>query len=902
MLELNNLLLRFIIKNMKITYNLIYVILSIILMYFTTKYIATEHSEIIFLTEDTLHSNRTETLSLTFGEYHKKADILFQTLVGNEKVINIMTNAFVNINNHEELQNIRNELFNYINPYFENLKTQGFIERINFHLPNATSFLRMHKKDSYGDDLSKFRKTVIEVQKNKKIIRAIETGLRSVYPIINQNNQLVGSVEICVSFKQIRENVEKSLDGHVYFIFRDKVFGSAKVENAFLSKNFYHFKDEINIINNNEHLTIKNCFLNITDQLSKDNIFQDDLEQNQSFYKLMHYLDDKYFLSFFPLKDLEKNNLGYMVFFKQEDVFNIRESIYYERITFAISLIFISMLIILFLINKLNIAVKQENKLKIKNSTFEKLEEISNLAIIIYNLNTKTVSMNSQAREIFGITEKVIDEPINDFKWIIKKFARGNFRALKEFVSIINNSQESRKFNCLVNKNNEQITIEGKSKLDIDGDEKILYIIFSDITKEKQYQLEIENLLKVIDNNVIVSKTDLNGLINFASHKFVTISGFSKHELIGSKHNIVRSKDTDISFYENLWQTIFHGREFQGVVKNIAKDGTEFWLKKSVSPDYKNGEIIGFTDISYDITTQVKFEELSRAVKTIFDAQSSMIVMIKKREVTMANRKFLEFVGYENVIEFNKNVSSIAKLFINGNDLLSPSEDLDTKDCIHKLIADNHDRDVIVKMRNNFKNIDEVFNIDVSFIHDNYSISYVISFTNITGLFQDKVHYKYQATHDILTDSYNKSYFNDMLQHHISNFHRYDEHFSVIIFDIDHFKKVNDTYGHLVGDTTLITLSAIVKSLIRESDIFARWGGEEFVVLTTHTRLTQSMQLAEKLRTTVEESDFPVVKNISISCGVTEVMKNDSVSTLIKRCDDALYRAKRGGRNRVEAN
>ena len=532
--------------------------------------------------------------------------------------------------------------------------------------------------------------------------------------------------------------------------------------------------------------------------------------------------------------------------------------------------------------------------LKIKNSTFVKLEEISNLAVIIYNLNKKTISMNNQAKQIFQIKENIIDEPAEKYKWLLQKFSLGNFRVLREFVKVIH-GKNADKFTCAISRDSDELSIEGKAKLDIDGDEKILYIIFKDVTVEKRSQIEIENLLEIIDENVAISKTD-------ASQKFIEISGYSKNELIGHKHALIRSKDTPQSFYESLWTTVLEGKEFHGIVKNIAKNGHEFWLEKNITPEIKNGKVVGFTDISYDITARIQFEELSKAIQTIFNAQSSMIVMIRKQEVVMANRKFLEFVGYETIDYFNTKVPTIAKLFIQGVEHFSTPEDSDTKDCIHKLIADNHDKDVTVKMHNNFKNIDEVFNVDVSFIHDNYMIGYILSFTNITSLFQESSAYKYRATHDLLTDTYNKSYFNDIVQHYISNFYKYDESFSVIIFDIDYFKRVNDTYGHLIGDSTLITLATVVKTLIRESDIFARWGGEEFVILASHTKLVQAIQIAEKIRNSVEITEFAGVGNISISCGVSEILENDSIDILMARADEALYRAKRGGRNRVEAN
>jgi len=156
------------------------------------------------------------------------------------------------------------------------------------------------------------------------------------------------------------------------------------------------------------------------------------------------------------------------------------------------------------------------------------------------------------------------------------------------------------------------------------------------------------------------------------------------------------------------------------------------------------------------------------------------------------------------------------------------------------------------------------------------------------------------ANTDVLTGLYNRRKLNELLGAALTRSRRYDRPLSVVIFDIDHFKRINDTYGHQIGDTVLQTLSRIVASNIRSSDALARWGGEEFVIVAPESSLAQAADLAEKIRRVVDGHPFPDVGHITISLGVTTYTPHDSLDTLMIRVDKALYQAKSGGRNRVE--
>jgi len=156
------------------------------------------------------------------------------------------------------------------------------------------------------------------------------------------------------------------------------------------------------------------------------------------------------------------------------------------------------------------------------------------------------------------------------------------------------------------------------------------------------------------------------------------------------------------------------------------------------------------------------------------------------------------------------------------------------------------------------------------------------------------------AETDYLTKCLNRRKFDEMVVIEMNRSNRYGSLLSILMFDIDHFKRANDTYGHHAGDNVLIEMAQIIRNNTRKPDVLARWGGEEFILLTPGIDISQALVLAEKLRTLVANHIFPIVGHITISIGVTQYMSFDSSESLVKRTDDAMYRAKESGRNRVE--
>ncbi len=157
------------------------------------------------------------------------------------------------------------------------------------------------------------------------------------------------------------------------------------------------------------------------------------------------------------------------------------------------------------------------------------------------------------------------------------------------------------------------------------------------------------------------------------------------------------------------------------------------------------------------------------------------------------------------------------------------------------------------------------------------------------------------ANIDDLTKIYNRRKFFKELSKEIDRAKRYNRPLSLIMADIDDFKLVNDTYGHLIGDCVLKDLAQLFKDMIRASDCVARYGGEEFVIITPETDLAGAVKLGEKLRQVVEGFSFCSGIHITISLGVTQFEKEDTTDLLIRKVDNAMYEAKRQGKNQVVA-
>jgi len=173
---------------------------------------------------------------------------------------------------------------------------------------------------------------------------------------------------------------------------------------------------------------------------------------------------------------------------------------------------------------------------------------------------------------------------------------------------------------------------------------------------------------------------------------------------------------------------------------------------------------------------------------------------------------------------------------------------------------------------------------------------------DLLELMHESVSLLYEAaTHDEKTGLYNNKFFETILDMEIEKAKRGKQNLSLIMIDIDFFKKINDTYGHIKADEILLALAEVLKKSARKSDVVARFGGEEFFLLLPETNLLQAKRFASRLKSAIKKDKFLKEYHISVSGGVTQFKSRDTKAKLKKRVDKALYSAKDTGRDKFIA-
>ncbi len=168
------------------------------------------------------------------------------------------------------------------------------------------------------------------------------------------------------------------------------------------------------------------------------------------------------------------------------------------------------------------------------------------------------------------------------------------------------------------------------------------------------------------------------------------------------------------------------------------------------------------------------------------------------------------------------------------------------------------------------------------------------------AVFINHEHLKQLAITDKLTGLYNRAKLDKVLQDELDRSERFNNKFGLVIMDLDHFKNVNDTYGHQVGDDILVKIASLITEHLRSTDKAIRWGGEEFMLIYLEANREEVLKLAEALRLKIEQHVFAIVGSQTASFGVTLYNAGDTVDSIIKRADNALYIAKNSGRNCIE--
>ena len=304
-----------------------------------------------------------------------------------------------------------------------------------------------------------------------------------------------------------------------------------------------------------------------------------------------------------------------------------------------------------------------------------------------------------------------------------------------------------------------------------------------------------------------------------------------------------------------------------------------------------NGEVEALSGYLLDATQRRELEADQRLLAVAFQTGQALMLLSPDWRIERVNNAFTRLTGYaaDEVIgsepaflDSTMNSEALAAMI---------SEAISRHSCwegeVHRCRKDGHDVPL-------WESICAVTNTAGEIEH------YVSVFHDISEQKRIERELEHMASHDRLTGAYNRGRIYELLEAAETARQRYGTPFSVLMFDIDHFKRINDTFGHQAGDEVLVEISRRVNDLLRLPDHFGRWGGEEFLIIATHTPLNGAVKLAERIREAIGNEPFPAIGHVTVSLGVAEMQDGLTIKGLEAMADRALYQAKDGGRNRVQ--
>ncbi|AXH12888.1 diguanylate cyclase [Halarcobacter bivalviorum] len=379
------------------------------------------------------------------------------------------------------------------------------------------------------------------------------------------------------------------------------------------------------------------------------------------------------------------------------------------------------------------------------------------------------------------------------------------------------------------------------------------YLEFYDLFEKENFYIRFQNKREVYNNMIIELKYILSLFLAMFLITMIIFFIFM-NKLFVNRINYITSVVKKVSLNETLKYKL-----------KVSYDDEISYLVRKIN------EMFRVINAQQDLTLKKERDFL----QSVLDTQQNIIMITDGKEIQSVNRKFHEiFNSTENFLE---NIALI---------------DNKTKANFIAVAKRYNNKDIPAKFK--FTDEERYFTFHVSKLDIR---KYLICMNDVSTLNHKINHLTFRATTDELTSVYNKATITNYAKRWLEN-----KDFSMIIFDIDYFKKINDTYGHYVGDVILKELSKLISSEISKNDILGRFGGEEFLLLIDDTSSLNIIKIANRIRKVVEAKLFLVDEHkiyITISMGCTVCIYDEEFEIIYKRADEALYEAKKNGRNRV---
>lgn len=398
--------------------------------------------------------------------------------------------------------------------------------------------------------------------------------------------------------------------------------------------------------------------------------------------------------------------------------------------------------------------------------------------------------------------------------------------------------------------------------------------------------------------SVLITDADLDDgpRIVYVNAGFEQMTGYAADEVLGKTPRLLQGPRTSRVILDRLRAALGAGEMFDGEAINYHKDGSVYRVRWHISPVYSEDvpeRITHYVSLQQDVTDERARDEQLRLLSTAVEVSGDPVLITDPQgTITYVNAAFEELMGYSRSDVLGENPRCFKSGRQDSAFYRGMWEALERGKTFRGEFVNRRRDGTLIHLEQTITPV----------LDDHGEISHYVALgKDVTDRVRMEDEIRRVAHTDWLTGVANRLSVGTTLEAEVERSHRYGRPLSLIMFDLDHFKAVNDRYGHEAGDEVLKALARTVTTELRDADTLGRWGGEEFLIVVPETRLIGATALAEKLREAVAGMSVPGVPLVTASFGVAELASGDSAKLLARRADEAMYQAKQTGRDRVVA-
>ncbi|MBM3116743.1 PAS domain S-box protein [Jeongeupia naejangsanensis] len=429
----------------------------------------------------------------------------------------------------------------------------------------------------------------------------------------------------------------------------------------------------------------------------------------------------------------------------------------------------------------------------------------------------------------------------------------------------------------------------------------IWYGFISDITEQKKASDQIALLASVIEASslgvLIVDAHAPDLPLIFVNSAFEHLSGYARHEVLGRNCRFLQGRDRLQPEIETVRRLIAERRAGRVRLRNYRKDGSPFWNSLSLTPLTDTlGTLTHYIGVCEDISDRVEAQNALAAseekFRTFFESSPVGMALIRHSDghFVDANTAFCNLLGY-----------GVDDLRAQTLSAITPAEyALQDRELVYELYRQQrygpYEKEYLHRAGHR---VPVLIN---GFLMPSKEGGQGLAWCIVEDISEQKRlqrELEQMSITDPLTLLYNRRYFNLAIEREVGRVNRNGVPLSLLMFDLDHFKRINDQFGHDVGDKVLQHFALLVRQRVRATDIFCRLGGEEFLLVCPDTDFADAERLAKTLLASLRDEPFEVVGRVTASIGVTQYQPFERIDAALKRVDNLVYAAKDQGRDRI---